>query len=109
MVLEQIQIGVVKAATGSEACEALEKHHPKIVILDVGLPDISGWDVLDFVRDHPALNETAVIMLTGRADAHDIETAAYKGADEYLLKPFRPDELRRMVVDTIHRSTRLRA
>jgi two-component system KDP operon response regulator KdpE len=94
---------------GFKACEALEQYVPDLLILDVGLPDISGWDVLDFVRAHPDLRQTAVIMLTGHADAHDIETAANKGADEYLLKPFRPDELRRLVVDTIHGSARMRA
>ncbi len=109
VVLEQIQIEVVTAANGSEACEAFERYVPDMLILDVGLPDISGWDVLDFVRSHPDLHGAAVIMLTGRADAHDIETAANKGADEYLLKPFRPDELRRLVVDTIHGSARMRA
>jgi DNA-binding response OmpR family regulator len=41
-------------------------------------------------------------MLTGRSDADDIDRAAEMGADAYLLKPFRPDELRRIVVDTIH-------
>jgi DNA-binding response OmpR family regulator len=109
VVLQQIQIEVVTVANGSKACEALERYLPDMLILDVGLPDISGWDVLDFVRAHPDLQETTVIMLTGRADAQDIETAANKGADEYLLKPFRPDELRRLVVDTIHGSARMRA
>lgn len=109
IVLEQIHIEVVTVASGSKACEALERHLPDMVILDVGLPDISGWDVLDFVRSHPDLHQTAVIMLTGRADARDIEMAANKGADEYLLKPFRPDELRRLVVDTVRGPTRLRA
>jgi DNA-binding response OmpR family regulator len=109
VVLEQINIEVMTVGNGSKACEALEQYLPDLLILDVGLPDISGWDVLDFVRAHPNLRQTAVIMLTGRADAHDIETAANKGADEYLLKPFRPDELRRLVVDTIHGSARMRA
>jgi DNA-binding response OmpR family regulator len=109
VVLEQINIEVMTVGNGFKACEALEQYVPDLLILDVGLPDISGWDVLDFVRAHPNLRQTAVIMLTGRADAHDIETAANKGADEYLLKPFRPDELRRLVVDTIHGSARMRA
>jgi DNA-binding response OmpR family regulator len=109
VVLEQINIEVMTVGNGSKACEALEQYLPDLLILDVGLPDISGWDVLDFVRAHPDLRQTAVIMLTGHADAHDIETAANKGADEYLLKPFRPDELRRLVVDTIHGSARMRA
>ena len=109
VVLQQIDIEVLTVANGTEACEALKRCSPDMVILDVGLPDISGWDVLDFVKTRPDLCETVVIMLTGRADAQDIETAANKGADEYLLKPFRPDELRRLVVNTIHGPARIRA
>jgi DNA-binding response OmpR family regulator len=104
VVLEQIHLHVVTAATGSMACEILEHDRPAVVILDVGLPDMSGWEVLEFVRDRPELDGTAVIMLTGHADADDIDRAANLGADEYLLKPFRPDELRRLVLDTIHSS-----
>ena len=102
VVLEQIQLQVVTVASGSLACELLEDDPPDPVILDVGLPDISGWDVLQFLRSRPDLDDTAVIMLTGHVDADDIERAEEMGADEYLQKPFRPDELRRLVVDTVH-------
>jgi DNA-binding response OmpR family regulator len=102
VVLGQVQLEVTTVATGTEACEALEREMPDMVILDLALPDISGWDVLEFVRGNPAFNDVAVIMLTGRSDADDIDRAAEMGADAYLLKPFRPDELRRIVVDTIH-------
>jgi DNA-binding response OmpR family regulator len=68
---------------------------------------MSGWEVLEVVRGRPALDGTAVIMLTGHTDADDIDRAAKLGADEYLLKPFRPDELRRLVVDTIHSSAKV--
>lgn len=107
VVLEQINLRVVTAATGSIACEMLEDDPPAVVILDIGLPDMSGWDVLEFVRDRSELDGTGVIMLTGCADADDIDRAANNGADEYLLKPFRPDDLRRLVIDTIHRSTKV--
>lgn len=106
VVLEQIQLEVVTVANGSDACATLERDVPDMMILDVGLPDMTGWDVLDFVRNRPDLAGVAVIMLTGYADAQDIERATAKGADEYLLKPFRPDELRRLVVDTIHGTAR---
>jgi DNA-binding response OmpR family regulator len=102
VVLGQIEIEVVAVSSGSQACEALESMTPDVVILDVGLPDMPGWDVLDFLRCRPDLVGTSVIMLTGRSDAEDIERAADKGANEYLLKPFRPDELRRLVVRSIH-------
>lgn len=102
VVLEQIQIEVVAVSNGSEACEVLGRMSPDVVILDVGLPDMPGWDVLDFVRCRHDLVGTAVIMLTGRGDADAVDKATQKGASEYLLKPFRPAELRRLVVNAIH-------
>lgn len=104
VVLGQIQLRVTAVSSGTLACEILAADTPDLVILDVGLPDMTGWDVLEFVRSRPVLDGTPIIMLTGRADADDVDRAAEIGADEYLLKPFRPDELRRLVVDTIHGS-----
>ena len=102
VVLGQLNLEVAVVTNGTEACEALETHTPDVLILDVGLPDISGWDVLDFVRSRPELDGTAVIMLTGHVDAADMDRAAQMGANEYLTKPFRPADLRRMVLATIH-------
>lgn len=102
VVLGEIHLEVVSASTGTQACEYLARDLPDVLIVDVGLPDMSGWDILEFMRSRSELDGVAVIMLTGRGDADDIDKAAELGADEYLLKPFRPDELRRVVVDTIH-------
>ena len=102
VVLSQVKLDVITVANGTEACDTLEREMPDMLILDVGLPDMSGWDILEFVRSHPELSHVAIVMLTGRSDADDIDKAAELGADAYLLKPFRPDELRRIVVDTIH-------
>ncbi len=101
VVLAQVHLDVVTVATGTEACERLQRDTPDMLILDIGLPDMTGWDILEFARSHPDLGNTAIIMLTGHSDADDIDRAAEMGADAYLLKPFRPDELRRIVVDTI--------
>lgn len=109
VVLSQVQLDVVTVATGAEACELLERDTPDMLILDVGLPDMSGWDILEFVRSVPELGKVFIVMLTGRADADDIDKATELGADAYLLKPFRPDELRRIVVDTIHGTARATA
>jgi DNA-binding response OmpR family regulator len=106
VVLKQIQLDVTTVSTGFEACRILEYDTPDMLILDVGLSDMSAWDILERVRSHPGLDQTAVIMLTARSDAGDIDRAADNGADQYLPKPFRPDELRRLVVDTIHDSAR---
>ncbi len=99
--LEQIHLDVSSVANGADACKTLATDAPDILILDVGLPDMTGWDILEFIRDRDDLDDLAIIMLTGRADADDVDRAAEMGADAYLLKPFRPAELRRVVIDTI--------
>jgi two-component system KDP operon response regulator KdpE len=81
---------VESAATGQAAIERIEKQAPDLVILDVMLPDMSGLDVLRALRTDSSV---CVLMLTGRGEASDIVTGLDTGADDYLVKPFRPDEL----------------
>ncbi len=109
VVLGQLQLDVRTAASGGEAIDAMDDRAPDLVVLDVGLPDIPGWDVLTHVRETPDLCDGAVIMLTGRSDADDIDRAERLGATAYLTKPFRPDELRRVVLETIHGGARATA
>lgn len=100
--LDQLKMNVTAVANGSEAFAALLAEVPDLLILDVGLPDMTGWDVLEFVRDRDQFGDTAVLMLTALSDADLIEKAADEGADAYLLKPFRQGELRRAVMNTVH-------
>ncbi|GMQ98853.1 MAG: response regulator [Acidimicrobiia bacterium] len=100
--LGQLELDVRAVGSGAEACDVMAKAPPDVLILDVGLPDISGWEVLDFARSERALDGLTVIMLTGRTDAADLDRAEASGADRYLVKPFRPAELRRVVLDTLH-------
>jgi DNA-binding response OmpR family regulator len=77
-------------ATGSEATACLKATAPDLVILDVGLPDIDGFEVLRQMR---ASSEVPVIMLTARADEIDRVVGLSVGADDYVTKPFSPREL----------------
>ncbi len=100
--LGQLQLDVEAVGTGRDACASMLSVPPDLLLLDVGLPDMSGWDVLEFARSQPALDGMVVVVLTGRADVSDIERADEAGADRYLIKPFRPAELRRVVLGTLH-------
>ena len=95
--LRPLDLQVVTVSTGKEACDAAIAAAPDLLLLDLGLPDMSGWDVLDFVQAEPALDGLSVVMLTGASDAADVEKADDAGVDEYLTKPFRPGDLRRVV------------
>jgi len=78
-------------ATGNAALAAIEAEAPEIVILDIGLPDISGLTVLKRLRiSHP---ELPVLLLTARTSIDDKVTGLDSGADDYLAKPFEMEEL----------------
>src|ERR1700744_2310090 len=78
------------AATGTEALEAAAAHPPDLVILDLGLPDMDGVEVIGGLRGGKS---GAVIGLSGRADSTDKVEALDAGADDYVTKPFGMDEL----------------
>lgn len=69
---------------------------PDLVILDVGLPGMTGWDVLSGIRANPAAEDVRVMMLTGDVHEEVRRQALELGADAYLAKPFRPQELREL-------------
>jgi DNA-binding response OmpR family regulator len=90
-VLEQGGFQVSGAITGREGVDVVRQEHPVVVTLDIGLPDIDGYEVLRRIR---STSDCYVVVLSGRTDETDILTALQAGADDYILKPFRPRELR---------------
>jgi PAS domain S-box-containing protein len=81
---------IVSASTGEEGLDVLEAEHPAIVILDLGLPDMSGFDVIKEIR---LFSSIPVVVLTVREDEDDVARALELGADDYIAKPFRKKEL----------------
>jgi two-component system, OmpR family, KDP operon response regulator KdpE len=84
------QYEVHTAATGAEALEMAAAHPPDLVILDLGLPDMEGVDVIAGLRGWTA---APIIVLSGRADSADKVEALDAGADDYVTKPFGVEEL----------------
>lgn len=80
---------VTTAATGAEALEAASRRLPDVVVLDLGLPDMDGFTVLDGLRGWTAV---PVIVLSARTDAADKVQALDAGADDYVTKPFGMEE-----------------
>jgi two-component system KDP operon response regulator KdpE len=81
---------VLTATTGTEALEVATRHPPDLVILDLGLPDMDGVDVIAGLRGWTA---APILVLSGRTDSADKVDALDAGADDYLTKPFGVDEL----------------
>lgn len=88
--LHQAGYTVLKASTGEQALQAVDQHRPDLVILDIGLPDIDGYSVCRQLR---TTDDTPIIMLTARGEGRDRVTGLRSGADDYVSKPFQPDEL----------------
>jgi len=78
---------------GAEAKTLLGQQEFDAVVLDLMMPDISGFEVLEHVRATPSLADLPVIMLTAKASPQDRERAKDMGADAYIVKPFGPHDL----------------
>jgi DNA-binding response OmpR family regulator len=77
---------VVTASDGEMALTQAVKENPELIVLDVMMPKISGFDVLDILRATPETKTTKVIMMTALSQAADVEKGKGLGADEYLVK-----------------------
>jgi two-component system, OmpR family, KDP operon response regulator KdpE len=84
------QYEVYAAANGTEALQQASRHPPDVVILDLGLPDLDGVEVIEGLR---GWTTAPIIVLSGRADAIDKVEALDAGADDYVTKPFSMEEL----------------
>jgi len=84
---------VSTASTGPEALKAAREERPDIVILDLMLPGVSGYDALAGRRRRDETREVGVILLTARREEVDRIRGLSLGADDYLTKPFNPQEL----------------
>ncbi len=84
------EVKVVSTHLGDRGVELVENESPDVVILDLGLPDINGFDVLKEIR---AFSDVPILILTVRSDEADIVKGLEWGADDYMVKPFRQMEL----------------
>ncbi len=84
---------LVQARDGGEALAVARERHPRVAVLDLGMPVLDGLAVLREIRADPALAGTKVLLLTAKAQPQDVRRGLEGGADAYMTKPFRPDEL----------------
>jgi two-component system KDP operon response regulator KdpE len=98
--LQWRDVEVLGAGEGDRALDIVEREHPDIVLLDVGLPGIDGYEVLRQIR---AFSDVPVVMLTARDDAMDKVKGLELGADDYVTKPFNHLELMARVKAVLRR------
>ena len=91
--LEQHGYQVVAAKNGREALEMMARHKPNLLISDIVMPEMDGYELCQFIRSDPNLKDLPVIFLTVLSDPADIMKSLECGADGFIVKPFKEEPL----------------
>ncbi|MDH2902717.1 MAG: response regulator transcription factor [Actinomycetota bacterium] len=100
--LEREGLNVLTTGSGAEAIELVSRYTPELVILDLGLPDVSGLEVAKEIR---FISDVLILMLTARSSDEDRIRGLELGADDYVIKPFSPRELVLRVIALLRRGS----
>ena len=84
---------VLRAVDGEAGLARAQEDHPDIVVTDIMMPKLSGVDLLGRIKGDPEIETTPVILLSAKALAADVKAGLEAGADDYITKPFEPNEL----------------
>lgn len=101
-----LQLGgfeVAKAMDGLEAMEKALTEQPDLILLDIKLPKLSGYEVCKKLKEIPQMKNVPVVFLTARGQEHEIKAGFEAGGDDYIIKPFSPEELPRKVREILNR------
>jgi CheY-like chemotaxis protein/predicted regulator of Ras-like GTPase activity (Roadblock/LC7/MglB family) len=107
--LESKRIEVLSAASGSEAMEQIGRETPDLIVCDVIMPDMDGYQICDFVKKHPTLGHTPVLLISGIVNSTVLERAAKVRSDDVMRKPFAADELLHRIESLLPAQSRAQA
>ena len=96
---EDHDVEILTAENGQEGLDVIRESRPGLVLLDVMMPMMNGYDVCKAIRDDPDLSDVQVILLTAKGQEADRERGVEVGATRYMTKPFDPDELLEIAKD----------
>jgi response regulator RpfG family c-di-GMP phosphodiesterase/serine/threonine protein kinase len=105
--LHDAGVEIDEATSGAAALEAAATNRYDLVLLDVGLPDVSGFEVLPRLRETPGGDHLRIILLSGTASADELSRSLLAGADDFLCKPFTPTQLQGRVQAALRLKTML--
>ena len=91
------------AEDGPQALRMVQENMPDLVILDLMLPGVDGFEVLEQIRSHPQTSDLPVVIVSARTQDNDKKNAAELGIDAYLTKPFRKAKLLKLVETLLHK------
>lgn len=91
--LEDEGIEIIVTEDGPSALAAIEREEPALILLDVMMPGMNGFEVCERVRANASLRQPYIILLTAKGQEYDRVRGTEAGADRYMTKPFNPDDL----------------
>lgn len=91
--LKKNGLEVIEASDGLEAKEKIQANHPDLVITDIVMPRMNGYEFCRWLKNHPTACQIPVVMCTSKSEEFDRYWGIKQGADAYISKPFRPAEL----------------
>jgi len=94
---------VVLAVNGIEAVEKVAQEQPDLVMLDVRMPKMTGYEVCRRLKENPETSDIPIVFLSAKGQEGEIEQGLASGALEYIVKPFAPDELTSQVKEILQR------
>lgn len=94
----------VEAANGFEALKRLPTCHFDVVITDINMPDINGLEIVRFIKQSDTYQRIPVVIVTTEKAVEDREKGLALGASAYVTKPFRPEELRSVIMEVVERA-----
>ena len=93
------------AADGAEALRMVQASPPHLILMDIRMPKMDGYEVCQRLKQDPATTGIPVLMVTGMDETDDIRQALQHGADGYIMKPFHMEQLRATIHEMLQRAT----
>ena len=92
---------VITARNGTEAVELAPQHKPDLILLDVRMPRMTGYEACRAIKALDGLKDTPVVFLSAKGQQNEMESGMEAGAYDYILKPFAPDTLTRRIAEIL--------
>lgn len=92
---------VTAAANGEEAVAMAPKENPDLILMDVRMPRMTGYEACRILKANPEMKDIPIVFLSAKGQESEIQTGLEVGAEEYLLKPFAPDQLTERVKEIL--------
>lgn len=100
----EFNMDIISLGNGLEGLEYAKAHIPSLIVLDLMLPGMNGFDILKEIRNDSHLSSTKVVLVSAKSRSEDIETGFDLSADEYITKPFKPQEFTARIKQLLKRA-----